>query len=63
MMKYLNQMLEWNKKNGYLINSDIKKQIQKQIRIHKKYIYRLGNEFLKDCYPKMDYIKSAEIVE
>ena len=41
MMKYLNQMLEWNKKNGYLINSDIKKQIQKQIRIHKKYIYRL----------------------
>ena len=40
-MKYLNQMLEWNKKNGYLINSDIKKQIQKQIRIHKKYIYRL----------------------
>jgi len=28
-----------------------------------KYIYRLGNEFLKDCYPKMDYIKSAEIVE
>ena len=40
-MKYLNQMLKWNKENGYLINQDIKKQIQKQIRIHKKYIYRL----------------------
>lgn len=40
-MKYLNQMLKWNKENGYLINADIKKQIQKQIRIHKKYIYRL----------------------
>lgn len=34
-------MLKWNKENGYLINQDIKKQIQKQIRIHKKYIYRL----------------------
>ena len=41
MMKYLNQMLKWNKENGYLINQDIKRQIQKQIRIHKKYIYRL----------------------
>ena len=40
-MKYLNQMLKWNKENGYLINQDIKRQIQKQIRIHKKYIYRL----------------------
>lgn len=40
-MKYLNEMLKWNKENGYLINADIKKQIQKQIRIHKKYIYRL----------------------
>ena len=40
-MKYLNQMLKWNKENGYLINADIKRQIQKQIRIHKKYIYRL----------------------
>ena len=40
-MKYLNEMLKWNKENGYLINQDIKKQIQKQIRIHKKYIYRL----------------------
>ena len=34
-------MLKWNKENGYLINQDIKRQIQKQIRIHKKYIYRL----------------------
>ena len=34
-------MLKWNKENGYLINADIKRQIQKQIRIHKKYIYRL----------------------
>ena len=40
-MKYLNAMLKWNKENGYLINQDIKRQIQKQIRIHKKYIYRL----------------------
>lgn len=40
-MKYLNEMLKWNKENGYLINADIKKQIQKQIRIHQKYIYRL----------------------
>lgn len=40
-MKYLNEMLKWNKENDYLINQDIKKQIQKQIRIHKKYIYRL----------------------
>lgn len=40
-MKYLNQMLKWNKENGYLINADIKRQIQKQIRIHGKYIYRL----------------------
>ena len=40
-MKYLNEMLKWNKENDYLINADIKKQIQKQIRIHKKYIYRL----------------------
>lgn len=40
-MKYLNQMLKWNKENDYLINQDIKRQIQKQIRIHKKYIYRL----------------------
>lgn len=40
-MKYLNQMLKWNKENGYLINADIKRQIQKQIRIHKNYIYRL----------------------
>lgn len=40
-MKYLNQMLKWNKENDYLINDDIKRQIRKQIRIHKKYIYRL----------------------
>ena len=40
-MKYLNQMLEWNKENDYLLNDDIKRQIRKQIRIHKKYIYRL----------------------
>lgn len=40
-MKYLNEMLEWNKENDYIINQDIKRQIQKQIRIHKKYIYRL----------------------
>ena len=33
-------MLEWNKKNDYRINSDIKKTIRKQIRIHDKYIYR-----------------------
>lgn len=40
-MKYLNQMLKWNKENDYLLNNDIKQQIRKQIRIHKKYIYRL----------------------
>lgn len=40
-MKYLNQMLKWNKENDYLLNDDIKQQIRKQIRIHKKYIYRL----------------------
>ena len=40
-MKYLNAMLKWNKENDYIINQDIKRQIQKQIRIHKKYIYRL----------------------
>lgn len=40
-MKYLNQMLEWNKENDYLLNDDIKRQIRKQIRIHRKYIYRL----------------------
>lgn len=34
-------MLEWNKGNDYLLNDDIKRQIRKQIRIHKKYIYRL----------------------
>lgn len=34
-------MLEWNKENNYLLNDDIKQQIRKQIRIHKKYIYRL----------------------
>lgn len=40
-MKYLNQMLDWNKENDYLLNDDIKRQIRKQIRIHRKYIYRL----------------------
>lgn len=40
-MKYLNQMLEYNDEHGILINSDIKRAIKKQIRIHKKYIYRL----------------------
>lgn len=39
-MYYLNRMLEWNKENEYRINSDIKKTIRKQIRIHNKYIYR-----------------------
>lgn len=39
-MYYLNEMLAWNKENGFLINKDIKKTIRKQIRIHDKYIYR-----------------------
>lgn len=34
-------MLDWNKENDYLLNDDIKRQIRKQIRIHRKYIYRL----------------------
>ena len=29
-MKYLNEMLKWNKENGYLINQDIKKQIHQE---------------------------------
>lgn len=39
-MKYLKQMLEYNKENNIRMNRDIKRQIEKQIRIHKKYIYR-----------------------
>ena len=35
-------MLAWNKENGYVMNKWIKRNIQKQIRIHQnpKYIYR-----------------------
>jgi len=39
-MYYLNKMLEYNKENGIIINKYIRKTIQKQIRIHEKYIYR-----------------------
>ena len=39
-MYYLNKMLEYNKENGIIINKYIRKTIQKQIRIHNKYIYR-----------------------
>jgi len=39
-MYYLNKMLEYNKENGIIINKYIHKTIQKQIRIHNKYIYR-----------------------
>jgi len=39
-MYYLNKMLEYNKENGLIINKYIRKTIQKQIRIHNKYIYR-----------------------
>ena len=39
-MYYLNKMLESNKENGVIINKYIRKTIQKQIRIHNKYIYR-----------------------
>lgn len=38
-MKYLKEMLEYNKENNIRMNRDIKRQIEKQIRIHKKYIY------------------------
>lgn len=51
-MKYLNEMLKWNKENDYLINQDIKKQIQKQIRIHKKYIYVYTTEDNIDRFSK-----------
>ena len=37
-MKYLNEMLDWNKENSYLINQDIKKQIQKT-NTHTQEIY------------------------
>ncbi|USI64747.1 terminase large subunit [Lactococcus petauri] len=40
MTYYLEKMLEWNEENGFLINKYIKQTIQKQRRIHKKYIYR-----------------------
>ena len=33
-------MLEYNKENGIIINKYIRRTIQKQIRIHNKYIYR-----------------------
>lgn len=39
-MFYLNKMLSWNKENGIRINSDIRRTINKQIRIHDNYIYR-----------------------
>lgn len=39
-MKYLKQMLEYNKENNIRMNRDIKRQVEKQIRVHKKYIYR-----------------------
>lgn len=54
-MKYLNEMLAWNKENGYLINKWIKQTIKKQIRIHNKYIYRYDRveqyiEFVEDNF-------------
>lgn len=54
-MKYLNEMLAWNEENGYLINKWIKQTIRKQIRIHKKYIYRFDRveqyiEFVEDNF-------------
>lgn len=41
-MYYLNKMLAWNEENGYVMNKWIKRNIRKQIRIHKNpnYIYR-----------------------
>lgn len=54
-MKYLNEMLQWNEENGYVVNKWIKKTIRKQIRIHKKYIYRFDRveqyiEFVEDNF-------------
>lgn len=54
-MKHLNEMLAWNKENGYLINKWIKQTIKKQIRIHNKYIYRYDRveqyiEFVEDNF-------------
>ena len=36
----MNQMLAYNKEHGIELNKYMRKTIQKQIRIHKKYIYR-----------------------
>ncbi|MQW21989.1 MULTISPECIES: terminase TerL endonuclease subunit [unclassified Lactococcus] len=40
-MKYLNEMLEWVKSEDKKLNKYILREIEKQNRIHSKYIYRL----------------------
>lgn len=39
-MYYLNKMLQWNAENKFKINKYINQTIEKQKRIHEKYIYR-----------------------